>query len=110
MFDSADAENADATFKRFPLDMLVLSRADNISFGGGITYHLNPSLNIDGPGFDDSYDFDDALGIKVEANYIFPSNTSTNYSVGLEYTNIDYEYRNVSFDGSGFSLMLKSSF
>lgn len=110
MFDTVDAENGDASFKRFPLDMLLLSRKENISFGGGLTYHLNPSLSIDAPGLDQSFDFDDALGFKIEANYVFPSSSTTSYSLGLEYTEIDYEFRGVSFDGSGFSLMLKSSF
>lgn len=110
MFDTVDAENGDASFRRYPLDMLILSRVEKISFGGGLTYHLNPKLSIDAPGFNESYSFDSALGFKIEANYIFPSKTAASYSLGLEYTSIDYDFEGTSFDGSGFNLMLKSSF
>lgn len=110
MFDSVDAENGDASFRRYPLDMLILSRVEKISFGGGLTYHLNPKLSIDVPGFNESFSFDNALGFKIEANYIFPSKTTANYSLGLEYTSIDYDFEGTSIDGSGFNLMLKSSF
>lgn len=110
MFDSVDAENGDASFKRFPLDMVILSRVNSISFGGGITYHMNPALSIDAPGLKGDVDFDNALGFKAEANYQFPSKSAASYSIGLEYTNIDYKINGFSVDGSGFNLMLKSSF
>ena len=110
MLETFEAANCESSFRLYPVDMLILSRLEKISFGGGLTYHLNPKLSIVAPGLNDSFSFDNALGFKIEANYIFPSKTEASYSLGLEYTNIDYDYEGTSFDGSGFNLMLTSSF
>ncbi|NVK39439.1 MAG: hypothetical protein HWE18_16040 [Gammaproteobacteria bacterium] len=108
MFDSVDATNGDAKFSRYPLDLLLLSKANNISFGGGLTYHLNPTLSVNAPGFSGDADFDNALGFKVEANLHFNKQQFVNSSIGLEYTSIDYEIDGYSFDGSGINLTFKT--
>ncbi len=110
MFDSVNASNGDAKFSRYPLDVLLLTQSNNISFGGGLTYHLSPSLSVNAPNLNGEVTFDDALGFKIEANFHFSKQNFANSSLGLEYSSIDYELDGYSYDGSGINLTYKTVF
>ncbi len=96
-FDSIDASNADIEFYRYPVSALFLySASEKINIGGGLTYHLNPSLSGDGVASDIDADFDDALGFVLTAEYAL-SNRSY---AAVQYTKIDYDIFDESVSGN----------
>jgi len=105
MFDSVSASNGDASFSRFPIDLILMSQIANISFGAGMTYHLNPEYELDLDGSSGTLPFDDALGTKFELNYHFEQSPQT--SMGIEYTSITYDSFIGERDGSCISITLK---
>lgn len=88
-FDSVDAENGDADFTRYPLDLLAFYANDKHLFGGGITHHMNPKLDINfgSLGFDGSAKLDDETGFVLEYNY----KVSDKFSAAVRYVDISYE-------------------
>lgn len=84
----ASARNGDVSFTRWPVEALGFYRMGNHRFGGGLTYHINPKLDVDidyGP--DDTINFDDALGVVIEYDYFF----LRQLSLGVRGTLIDYK-------------------
>lgn len=93
-FDSVDADNGDASFDRFDLDLTVFYNTGAHRIGTGLTHHFSPSLDVDADFFDGDVDFDDATGFLVEYNYMF----SQHGAIGVRYTFIDYEASDVDAD------------
>ncbi len=107
MRDSIDAEDGDASFDKFPIDALVMTQINNVKVGAGLTYHLNPTYKIDASGFNEEFEFDNALGFIVEGDLTLPN---SNVEFGLRYTHIDYEINGFEVDGNGFALTMGSTF
>jgi hypothetical protein len=82
-----DAENGDIDWTRVPLEALVFYRFPNVRLGGGLTLHLDPKLRGSGVVGGLSVDFDDALGVVLQADYLFGDKVS----IGVRYTNIKYD-------------------
>lgn len=104
-FDSVDAENGDIEFSRFPINALVLYKLDEWRLGGGLTYHLDPSLEVSGAGagFASNTDYDDALGFLLDARYFFAQRAY----VGARLTFIEYESQaGATFDGNSVGVVI----
>ncbi|GAB4512939.1 MAG: hypothetical protein Tsb0026_17190 [Sulfuricaulis sp.] len=86
-FDSVDATNGEADFDRWPLDILLVSRQGNFALGAGITYHLSPSFEATINGATSRVDFDDSLGLLLQAGYLMAERTE----LGARITLIEYE-------------------
>jgi hypothetical protein len=90
------------TFSTLPVDILAHYEAGKHSIGGGLTYHMNPSLDIDGTEFE----FDNAMGTLIEYQYSW----SPKAALSVKYQNISYDYEGTNFDGAGFGIGLSGRF
>jgi hypothetical protein len=86
-FDSIDADNGEADFDRWPLDLILVSRQGNISLGAGITYHLSPTYEDTINSISTRIDFDDSLGFLLQAGYMM----TPTMELGARVTLIEYE-------------------
>lgn len=96
-FTSVNARNGDVTWTRFPIDALVFYRLPQFRLGGGLTYHLSPSLDGSGAASNINATFDDALGFVLQADYLW----TPRYTLGARYTSVTYKTGGVSFSGKG---------
>ncbi len=109
-FDKANAKNGDATFDRFPIDLLGFYRSGAHRFGAGVTYHINPKYdaNFDIANGKQKVDFDNALGAVIEYDYFF----NNSVSLGVRYANIKYKSSDIagSVDGSYGGVLVNGYF
>lgn len=103
MKDSVNAENGSVSFTRLPVDALLITKFNQFSLAGGITYHLAPTYKQD---FDSSFvgevELDNALGLALEANYTL---RNSKMNIGVRYTNITYSASGFEdLDGAGFAI------
>lgn len=93
------ASNGKASFTRLPLDALAFYRWPKLRVGGGLTYHIHPSIDGSGSLSEASRSFDNAAGFVLQGDYLF----TRKLSVGVRYANIEYKQRNpsASFRGDG---------
>ena len=107
-FQTITASNGDVTWTRVPLEGLVFYRFPQVRVGGGLTYHLNPTLSGSGlaSGIDTSYD--DALGTVLQADW----RLTERMNIGLRYTQIDYKLSNPSatVKSNGVGIVFSGSF
>ncbi|MBQ0758642.1 MAG: outer membrane beta-barrel protein [Gammaproteobacteria bacterium] len=106
-FDSIDAENGEASFERYPIEVIIFGQGERNRFGVGLTAHLSPTAELKMDGFGrDAINFDTAFGLVLEYNYLIGSSLW----VGARYTMIDYKKQNafnkVSVDGNHIGLMV----
>ncbi len=102
--DSVSGDNADVHFERFPLNVMVFSNNGPWRYGGGLTYHLDPSFETSGDLAQPDIAFDDAVGFVAEVDYFL----TENFFIGGRVTIIDYDFVNstVSADGDSIGLVL----
>jgi hypothetical protein len=115
-FDSVDADNGEADFDRWPLDILVISRQGNFALGAGITYHLSPTFEATINGSTSRVDFDDSLGFLLQAGYL----VAERVELGARVTLIEYESDSLlvtpggsitnKVDGDSFGLYVSAGF
>lgn len=99
--DTIEAENGSAKFVRFPLEAIYMYRStEEISVGGGLSYHLNPKVSGDGIASPVGAKFDNALGFVLMLDYALP----TNVYFGAKFTKIDYEIQGDSFSGNSIGV------
>jgi hypothetical protein len=101
LFDSVTGKTPSGSslsvdFTRFPLDFAGFYRHGKHSIGAGLTYHMSPTLSLGS----ESIDFDSTFGTLFEYRYFYNKNSSVNFKM----VNIDYEYQNLSFNGSSFGI------
>ena len=86
-FFTIHAQNGDIDWNVLPLDALVFYRLPNVRLGGGLTYHLGPTLKGSGAanGLDAKYD--DALGFVLQGDYVLKNR----FNFGLRYTSVEYK-------------------
>lgn len=94
-FDKVTAKNGDASFSRFPIELLAFYHINQHRIGFGPTLHTGIELDID---FDASVlslgtakgkiDFDDATGFIVEYGYRFKDTPAT---LAVRAVQIDYK-------------------
>jgi len=103
-YNTVDFRESKHEFLTFPASMLVYYRKNRISFGGGLTYHMNPSyrgtVNESTPGSqDDPVDFDNALGFSALVD--FSLSRDNNVMLEIRYTNIKYDSGQVALSTNG---------
>jgi hypothetical protein len=103
--DSIDADNGSISFSRMPLEIMGVYSSELHSFGMGLSYHLSPELDLSDLGWG-SIDADDALGFALMYEYDFQNN----YTLGLRYTNISYDFADEEIDGKNVGLLMEIKF
>lgn len=86
-FDSVDAENADGSFSRIPLELLAFYTHKKHRFATGISYHTSVNFEFKGLGEDVDVDFDPATGVVLE--YAYQATPKVSFAlrgVSIEYT------------------------
>lgn len=101
LVDDTAASDTNARMSRYPLDVILFYRNGRHRFGGGVTYHMSPTLDLDNLG--GKIDFDNATGYLLEYGYSMFS---------VRYTDIDYSVSGFSgsVDGSSIGLHLTFNF
>jgi hypothetical protein len=107
-FDSDSASNGDITWSTIPISALAFIKTQGWKFGGGFTYHINPSLEGDfSGGVRIRDDFDDALGAIIQIEY----EPIDAFAIGVRGTFIEYQLTNQpSQKANGNSVGLVASF
>jgi hypothetical protein len=83
------AQNGDIDWTVVPLDALVFYRLPYFRLGGGLTYHLGPTLKGSAELSDLNVKYNDALGFVLQADYAL----GNQFSFGLRYTSVDYKLK-----------------
>jgi hypothetical protein len=86
-FAGISAQNGDINWSVLPLDALGFYRIPNWRFGGGLSYHINPSLKGSGVAGGLNANYKDALGLVLQADYMF----GEKIKLGLRYTGVKYK-------------------
>lgn len=90
IFESQETQD----FNTYPINVMAEYRVYGpLHIAGGLTYHLNPELSLQGRNTDIEVEFDNAVGYRVELN--FGSEGST---YGLFYYDIEYDPEDNNFD------------
>lgn len=105
-YQAITAANGDLKWTRWPLEALTFYQMTQFRFGGGLAYHLNPSLQGDGVVSNINMDFDNALGFVLQADY----RLDEAIAFGLRYTVIEYESAGRTYDASGPGLSFSAVF
>ena len=91
-----DEESVDLT--RWPVEALAIYEAGSLSLGIGVTHHLSPTFEEKGL-LNRRIDFEDATGAVVQVEYGF-----TRWGIGLRYSAIDYEFRDITFNADNWGI------
>lgn len=117
--DSIDASNQSFEFKRVPLDVLGFynlqvgeHRTTRLRFGGGLTYHVNPTFKASGALANGTVNFDDALGYVAQFDAVMASGRdySGGINFGVRFTGIQYKTGSTSIQGNGLGLFFGGMF
>ncbi len=89
--DSISASNGDTEFSRMPLELMAMLHRGPHRFGAGVHYILNPEFDFSleqnfGQDISFGAEFDDAIGLAVQYEYVFRERTS----LGLRYLQTEY--------------------
>jgi hypothetical protein len=85
--DLIHASNGDVTWSRWPIDALVFYRWPQVRLGGGLTYHVSPSLSGSGVASNINLDFKDSLGYIIQGDW----RITPRMNLGLRYSSVDYK-------------------
>lgn len=117
--DGVVASNGDASFERFPLELIPFYNYKRHRIGAGLTYNLSPELDLDDAG-GSKVEFDDALGYVIEYDYVFgKSALDGGLMLGARYAFIQYEVDSIDgtsvtnaddIDGNYFGITFGFSF
>ena len=96
-FDREDASNGHVTWDVIPFTALAMFKSQRWKFGGGVTYHLNPSLEgsfsgyENGKYFKDSVDdeYESAFGGIAQIQYM----ATDSLAIGIKGTFIEYKLK-----------------
>ncbi len=109
--DSQTYSNGSADFSRIPINGMVFYEQGTLRLGGGLTYHLNPTLTCDITAVCNSTaTADSALGYMLEAGSTTKGGRKGRLYYGLRYTIINYQFAGGSVDGSNFALVFSLLF
>jgi hypothetical protein len=91
-FAGLSAQNGDINWSVLPLDALVFYRMPNLRFGGGLTFHINPTLKGSGAASGLQANYKDAAGLVLQGDYMF----GEKIKLGLRLVGIKYKADTVS--------------
>ena len=97
-FDTDSASNGDVTWSTIPLTAIGMYKRNQWKFGGGVTYHLNPTLSGSFSGyergeyFNDTVDdeYENSVGAVAQIQY----QASESFDIGIKGTFIEYKLKN----------------
>jgi hypothetical protein len=95
-FSGITAQNGDIKWSVLPLDALVFYRIPNWRFGGGLTYHINPTLKGSGVAGGLDADYKNAIGVVLQGDYMF----GERIKLGLRYLGVKYKASSISTNTS----------
>lgn len=96
--DDVSAKNGSLKFSRYPLEILgYYGLTDSLRFGGGFRYAMNPKITSSGAASVGNYDFENAAGLVVEAEYLF----TPQVGVKLRGVSEKYKFKGTSTSVSG---------
>ncbi|MGB5324502.1 MAG: hypothetical protein WBN40_03635 [Pseudomonadales bacterium] len=108
--DGIFGDNGDASFTRWPFELLAFTTTPRWRIGGGVSYHVDPEIDID---IDfqarEKVSFKNATGIVIQVDY----RLSDNLNIGLRHTAIEYEpdnNSNVEIDGDNTGIAFSVNF
>jgi len=115
-FDQESASNGEVTWDLIPFSAIGMFKSNRWKFGGGLTYHLHPSLSGSFTGYDNNGDYfndkaddqyDNAFGGVAQIQY----RATENFSIGLKGTLIEYKLKkDSSVTASGDSIGVNFSY
>jgi outer membrane protein with beta-barrel domain len=94
-FAGISAQNGDITWSVLPLDALLFYRIPNFRFGGGITFHLNPTLKGSGVASGLQANYKNAAGLVLQGDYMF----GDKIKLGLRYVGVKYQADTITTAG-----------
>jgi hypothetical protein len=95
-FAGISAQNGDINWSVLPLDALVFYRIPNWRFGGGLTFHINPTLKGSGIAGGLHADYKDAPGIVLQGDYMF----GEKIKLGVRFVGVKYKASSISSSSS----------
>ncbi len=112
--DRVAISKGEASFQRWPVELMQFFKVGNFRIGAGASYHLDPEAECD---IDDVCDtiteFDDALGYVGQIDFVLPlTGWMRELTVGARATFIDYEIRDsgLKIEGDSVGVSLGISF
>ena len=98
------ASNDSVDFTRWPLEGLAFYKYGNYRFGSGITYHINPEMDLQDINLP-VYKFRNAAGLVFEVDYSINGWHKQGFMFGARFVLIDYELESVdNFNVNGDKL------
>jgi hypothetical protein len=91
-FAGISAQNGDINWSVLPLDALLFYRIPNFRFGGGLTFHLNPTLKGSGIASGLQANYKDAAGLVLQGDYMF----GEKIKLGLRYVAVKYKVDSIT--------------
>jgi hypothetical protein len=91
-FSGITASNGDITWSVLPLDALLFYRMPNFRIGGGLTFHLNPTLKGSGAASGLDANYKDAAGLVLQGDYMF----GEKIKLGLRYVAVKYKAETIT--------------
>ncbi len=105
-FDGTNGTTGNVSWSRWVVEGKYFYRMAHARLGLGVSYHINPSFEINLEGFPSTaVDFDNGLGYVLEWDHL-----SRHTYYGLKYTLIDYTGGGLSVDGSSIALVYGFNF
>lgn len=91
-----EGSDSHTKFSNYPIDIIGFYKFHILRLGAGLSYHLNPGLESDElpPGLDGN--FDNALGVIFEIDYLIRNL----FLVGLTYEIVEYQNSSKTFSGN----------
>lgn len=99
-----EASNADATFYRFPLELLMFYHNGDTNFrvGGGVTYQFGNKLDGEKDAALLTTDFKNTLGFTLQTDWFLGAEKQV--ILGLRFTHIRYEAEVIGFKADANSI------
>lgn len=104
-----EADNGEIDWSRWPLEALAFYRFAGWRAGAGLTYHVDPRLEVSGVVAGLDVKFKNALGLVLQADWLI----APNVGLGARYTVLEYEAKSPasgSAKANGFGLAFSVAF
>lgn len=105
-YDFIKADNGTVSFSRMPLDMLAMYYKHQWMFGGGLTFHLSPEVEVDvTPSTAGPPAYDNAYGLVLAFDYNTNGYYQRDWYLGGRVTLINYKNTTGSFRGNSVGVV-----
>ena len=105
-YDFIKADNGTVSFSRMPLDILAMYYKHQWMFGGGLTFHLSPEVEVDvTPSVTGPPAYDTAYGLVLAFDYNTYGYYQRDWYLGGRVTLINYKNPTGSFSGNSVGVV-----